>query len=285
MKSEEKKSGRIKVNKRSLTQLVTAVLYNCNIKGFMKGSIYKGDTKGVCVPGLNCYSCPGAVASCPLGSLQSGLLSSKYKIPYYVLGLLILFGLLFGRFICGFLCPFGFLQDLLDKLARKLHLPELKKSRVTRVLSHLKYVILIAFVIIIPLVKLVPGFCKYICPVGTLEAGIPLVSGDSELREITGALFSWKVFLMCAILLFCMICYRSFCRFLCPLGALYSLFNPVSFFGIKVNEEKCTHCNACVRVCRMDVKKVCDRECIHCGGCVPHCKEGAISYGVKGIFK
>ncbi|MBR4515175.1 MAG: 4Fe-4S binding protein [Lachnospiraceae bacterium] len=281
----EEKSKSLKVNKRSITQLVAAVLYNCNIKGFMKGSLYKGNLKGVCVPGLNCYSCPGAVASCPLGSLQSGLLSSKYKIPYYVLGLLILFGLLFGRFICGFLCPFGFLQDLLDKLARKLHLPELKKSRVTRVLSYLKYVILIAFVIIIPLVKLTPGFCKYICPVGTLEAGIPLVSGNSELREITGWLFSWKVFLMCAILLFCMLCYRAFCRFLCPLGALYSMFNPISFFGIKVDEAKCTHCNACVRACRMDVKKVCDRECIHCGGCVPHCKEGAIRYGVKGLGK
>ncbi len=285
MESDEKRNGRIKLSKRSLTQLVAAVLYNCNIKGFMKSSIYKGDLKGVCVPGLNCYSCPGAVASCPLGSLQSGLLSSRYKIPYYVLGLLILFGLLFGRFICGFLCPFGFLQDVLYKLARKLRLPEIKKSRLTRGLSYLKYVILIAFVVIIPLVKLVPGFCKYICPAGTLEAGLPLLWGNSELREITGLLFSWKVFLMCAILLFCMICYRSFCRFLCPLGALYSLFNPISFFGIKVDESKCTHCNACVRACRMDVKKVCDRECIHCGGCIPQCKEGAIRYGVKGFMK
>ena len=166
MESDEKKNGRIKLNKRSLTQLVAAVLYNCNIKGFMKSSIYKGDLKGVCVPGLNCYSCPGAVASCPLGSLQSGLLSSRYKIPYYVLGLLILFGLLFGRFICGFLCPFGFLQDLLDKLARKLRLPELKKSRLTRGLSYLKYVILAVFVVAIPLVYgvakgvILPGFCS-----------------------------------------------------------------------------------------------------------------------------
>ena len=93
----------MKIKKRRYTQLITAVLYNCNIKGFMDGTIYKGSFKGICTPGLNCYSCSGAIASCPLGSLQSGLLSSKYKVPYYILGTLLLFGLILGRFICGFL--------------------------------------------------------------------------------------------------------------------------------------------------------------------------------------
>ena len=94
-----------------MIQLITAVLYNCNITGFAKGTIYQGDVKGLCVPGLNCYSCPGAVGACPLGSLQSALVSSKYKLPYYMLGVLLLFGIFFGRVICGFLCPFGFLQE------------------------------------------------------------------------------------------------------------------------------------------------------------------------------
>ena len=75
----------------------------------MKGNIYKGDLKGMCVPGLNCYSCPGAIGACPLGSLQSALLNSKFKTPYYILGLLIIFGALLGRVVCGFLCPFGLL--------------------------------------------------------------------------------------------------------------------------------------------------------------------------------
>ncbi|MCR5118474.1 MAG: 4Fe-4S binding protein [Lachnospiraceae bacterium] len=270
----------MKKNRRPYVQLLAAVLYNCNITGFAKGKIYKGKLKGLCAPGLNCYSCPGAVASCPLGSLQSGLLMSKYKIPCYVLGTLLLLGLLFGRLICGFLCPFGLLQDLLDKIP----LPKIKKNRITRVLSYLKYLILLAFVIVIPLVRLVPGFCKYICPAGTLEGGIPLTAADGKLRGLIGTLFSWKVFVLCLILLLCMFCYRAFCRFLCPLGALYSFFNPVSFFGIRVDEKKCTHCDACVRNCKMDIKKVCDRECIHCGECIAHCPVNAISYQPGGRF-
>ena len=150
----------MKISKRRYTQLISAVLYNCNITGFMKGSIYKGELKGICAPGINCYSCPGAVTSCPLGSLQAGLLSSKYKLPYFILGTIILMGLFLGRFICGFLCPFGLLQELIYKLP----LPKLRKNRATRILSYLKYVILIFFVIAIPLIKLAPGFCKYICP-------------------------------------------------------------------------------------------------------------------------
>ncbi len=268
---------KVRHSKRPLIQLIAAVLYNCNIGGYAEGSIYQGSSKGLCVPGLNCYSCPGAVAACPLGSLQSGLLSSRYRFPYYILGFLILMGLLLGRFICGFLCPFGFLQDLLHKIPT----PKIKKNKVTRAFSYLKYVILVVFVILVPLVHLVPGFCKYICPAGTLEAGIPLVLENELLREMIGFLFSWKVYILVIILVLCIFCYRAFCRFLCPLGAVYSLFNPISFFGIRVDPDRCTHCNACVRACKMDVKKVCDHECIQCGRCRAVCPEGAIHFGIK----
>ena len=267
----------MKRKKRQFTQLIAAVLYNLNIKGFATGTISKGNLKGVCVPGLNCYSCPGAIAACPLGSLQTALLSSKYKFPYYVLGTFLLLGLFLGRFICGFLCPFGFLQELLHKIPA----PKIKKSKVTRVLSLLKYVILLIFVIMIPLIALAPGFCKYLCPAGTLEAGIPLTIMQEKLRAMTGALFTWKVAVLIVILAICVICQRAFCRFLCPLGAIYSFFNPVSFFGIKVDQTKCIHCDACVRHCKMDVKKVCDRECIQCGECISHCPTAAIHYGIS----
>lgn len=262
---------------RRYVQLLAAVLYNCNFKGFATGKLYQGNVKGVCVPGLNCYSCPGAMAACPLGSLQSALLSSRYKFPYYILGTLLLLGLFLGRFICGFLCPLGFLQELLHKIPT----PKLKKSRMTRVLSWLKYGILLLFVIVIPLIALEPGFCKYICPAGTLEAGIPLTALDEALRAMTGALFTWKVVLLVVILLACVFCFRAFCRFLCPLGAIYSFFNPVSFFGIRVDQAKCIHCNACVRNCKLDVKRVCDRECIQCGGCIGNCPVNAIGYGIS----
>ncbi len=265
---------RIRTGFRRYTQLVAAVLYNCNFKGFVEGRIHKGNTKGICVPGLNCYSCPGAVGACPLGSLQSGLLSSWAGIPFYVIGTLMLFGIMLGRLICGFLCPFGFLQELLYKIPT----PKIKKNRVTRLLSKLKYAILLVFVILIPIVRLTPGFCKYICPAGTLEAGIPLVLKNEALRDLIGFMFSWKVFVLCATILLCIFCFRGFCRFICPLGALYSLFNPIAFFGFRVDEEKCTHCQACVRSCHMDVKKVGDMECVQCGECRKKCPENAISF-------
>ncbi len=260
--------------KRKFTQLIAAVLYNFNFAGFIEGRIYKGKTKGVCAPGLNCYSCPGAVLSCPLGSLQGALQKSAYKVPLYMLGTLLLFGILLGRMICGFLCPFGLIQELLHLIP----VPKIKKSRFTKILSYLKYIILAVFVVLIPIVRFVPGFCKYICPAGTLEAGIPLAIADEKLRTQLGFLFSWKVFLAAICILLCMFCYRAFCRFICPLGAIYSFFNPVSFFGITVDKEKCTGCNACISICKMDTKKVGDHECIHCGACKSVCPEEAIFY-------
>ena len=261
--------------KRSYVQLIAAVLYNCNIKGFAEANIYQGNTKGLCVPGLNCYSCPGAIGACPLGSLQTGLLSSRYKVPYYILGTLLLFGLFLGRFICGWICPFGFIQELIYKIPSK----KIRKNKVTGSLTYLKYIILVIFVIAIPLLKLVPGFCKYLCPVGTLEGGIFFTYMDPAIRKIAGVLFTWKVFLMILILLICVFCYRMFCRFLCPLGAIYSFFNPIAFFGIKVDDKKCIHCDRCVKNCRMDVRHVCDRECIQCGDCIKHCPVDAICFG------
>ncbi len=271
--------------RRRYVQLIAAVLYNCNIGGFAEGKIYKGGLKGVCVPGLNCYSCPGAVGACPLGSLQSGLLGAKYRFPYYVLGTLLLFGLLFGRFICGFLCPFGLLQELLDKAARALRLPEIKKSRVTGILSYLKYVILALFVILIPLIAAYPAFCKYICPAGTLEGGIPLTAMNEKLSEMCGKLFDIKLLILAAVIAVCLVCFRAFCRFICPLGALYSILNPVSFFGIKTDMKKCINCDKCVRCCRLDIKRPGDHECVSCGECIKDCPAGAVSYGAGKLVR
>ena len=262
---------------RRYVQLISAVLYNCNVKGFANGKIWKGNSKGICAPGLNCYSCPGAVISCPLGSLQSALVSSKYKFPYYILGTLLLMGLFLGRFICGFLCPFGLIQELLHKIPT----PKLEKSKLTRGLTLIKYVLLVIFAVMIPIFIGAPGFCKYICPAGTLEAGIPLTIMQEKLRPLIGALFCWKVAMLIVIVAICIFAYRGFCRFLCPLGAIYSFFQPVSFFGVQVDEAKCIHCDACVRNCKMDVKKVCDRECIQCGECIQHCPVDAINIGIR----
>lgn len=253
--------------------MVTAVLYNCNFTGFFKGKIYKGEIKKACVPGLNCYSCPGAVGACPLGSVQSALVTSKVRFPYYILGLLILFGVLWGRFVCGFLCPFGLLQELLYKIPGK----KVRKNKVTRILSYLKYVVLVVLVVIVPLCFKVPGFCKFICPQGTLEGGVLLGITNPSVRGMLGRVFTWKVLVAVSVLAATVFVFRCFCRFLCPLGAFYSLFNKISFCRMEVDDEKCNHCNACERFCKMDIKKVGDRECVQCGECAKVCERNAIS--------
>ena len=101
---------------RRLIQLYAALLYNAHLKGCITGHIYTGNVKAMCLPGFNCYSCPGAVGACPLGALQNALAASGSRAPTYVLGILLLFGLTLGRTICGFLCPVGLLQELLYKI-------------------------------------------------------------------------------------------------------------------------------------------------------------------------
>jgi len=268
--------------KRRLIQIYAALLYNANLKGFVSGRIYEGATKNACVPGLNCYSCPGAVGSCPLGALQNALAESGTRAPTYVLGIIALFGLILGRTICGFLCPVGLGQELLYKIKT----PKLKKNKVTRVLSYFKYVLLIVLVIIVPLVYFAPGFCEYICPAGTFEGGIGLLSHKLHrgLLTILGPLFTWKFMLLVLILVGSIFVIRIFCRFLCPLGAIYGFFSKIALLGVKLDKNKCTDCGLCIGVCKMDTKKVGDHECIQCGECISVCPSKAISWKGSKLF-
>lgn len=268
--------------KRTTIQVIATLLQNANFKGFFTGKIYTGSTKQVCVPGLNCYSCPGAVGACPIGSLQNTLSGLKFKFPYYVLGLLIFFGTLLGRAVCGFLCPFGFLQDLLYKIP---FYKKIKEWRGDKILRYLKYVVLVVFVIVLPIVyKLTPFFCKYICPSGTM-AGILLSLADHSLFQVFGKIFTWKFSLLVLIVLCSVLIYRPFCKYLCPLGAFYGLFNKVALFSINLDKEKCIGCKACARACDMCVDPSVNpnsAECIRCGKCVGACSEKALSMGIKG---
>ena len=117
-------------------QIIFAALTNGYVNGFLQSKIYTGPTKAICVPGLNCYSCPGALGACPIGSLQAVIGSRNYQFSFYVIGILVAVGAFCGRFVCGFLCPFGLVQDLLHKIP----VPKLKKLPGEKYLKYLKYV-------------------------------------------------------------------------------------------------------------------------------------------------
>ena len=233
-------------------QLTATLLSNPFLSHFATGKLYKGKLKSLCVPGLNCYSCPAAAASCPIGALQSVIGSSKFHFAYYVVGFLILIGVLLGRVVCGFLCPFGWFQELLHKIPTKKF-----STKKLHFLTYLKYVILVVFVIVLPMTVVNevgmgdPFFCKYLCPAGILEGAIPLSLADSGIRAALGWLFTWKSCLLLGIILLAVFFYRPFCKWICPLGAFYALFNKVSLYRFQIDSEKCTSCGACSHVCKI----------------------------------
>lgn len=263
-------------------QAFWAILTNSYVSGFVQGKIYKGKLKNVCVPGMNCYSCPGALGSCPIGSLQAVIGSHNFKFAFYVTGFLFLTGAVMGRFVCAFLCPFGLIQDLLFKIP---FFKKIKTFKWDRHLRILKYVILAVFVILLPMFLTdllgqgAPYFCKFICPVGMLEGGLPLVILNKALRETVGFLYAAKGAILAVTVFLSVIIYRPFCKYICPLGAIYSLFNPISAFRYKVDKSKCSGCNACAKACDMACNPQVNpnhTECIRCGKCKTVCPTDAI---------
>ena len=273
--------------KRHRFQILWAFLTNSYLVGFAKGKIYDGKLKNLCVPGLNCYSCSGALGSCPIGAMQAVIGSWNFRMAFYVAGFLVFVGALMGRFVCGWLCPFGLIQDLLHKI------PFVKKISIfrgDRLLRKLKYVIFLVFVILLPMFVVdmlgqgAPYFCKLICPAGTLEGGIPLVLLNSAMRTAVGWLYAWKNVLLVVIVLLSVVIYRPFCKYICPLGAVYSVFNPIAVFRYRVDKEACVHCGACAKACKMQVdpsETPNHPECIRCGSCKKVCPTGAIYSGIN----
>lgn len=270
--------------KRRIIQICAAFLQNANLKGFATGTIYQGDLKRFCVPGLNCYSCPGAVGACPLGSLQSSLGRTQNRFPFYVLGFLLLFGAALGRAVCGFLCPFGLVQDLLYRIP---FFWKVRTFRGEKYLRWLKYVLALVLVISLPLIYSgVPYFCKYVCPAGTLFGAIPLLSLDQLLSDQIGPLFWWKAIVLFVLLLVSLLLSRPFCRYLCPLGGFYGLFNRVALIRIEKKEETCVSCDGCASVCVMGIDPRTEFnsvECIRCGRCTDCCPTASLHLTAFGL--
>lgn len=280
-------SGDMMKKLRLTVQLLFTVLTNGYAYGFLEGKIYRGGLKYACVPGLNCYSCPGAVASCPIGALQALLNQRGFHIPFAVLGVFFLFGSLLGRFVCGWLCPFGLVQDLLHKI------PVFRKRKrlpLHHILKYGKYLVLVCLVGLGSLFLFggfakVPAFCKYLCPSGTLFGAVPLLAANGQIRGQLGALFSWKLGILLVILLLSVKVYRPFCQYLCPLGAVYGWFNRFSLVQIHWEKERCVSCAACEKACPVglsagEISR--SPECIRCGRCIGACPAKCLHFSGKG---
>jgi len=277
--------------KRKLFQLIVTLASNGNFRGFATGTVYSGKLKQVCVPGLNCYSCPGALGACPLGALQSMLADPGYKMSFYVIGLLTAFGITAGRWICGWLCPFGFLQELLYMPARfaakhrKASVIFLRKFHAPFTLRYVKYVFLLLLVILLPIFLTdefgfgAPYFCQWICPSGTIMGALPLFFANPSLSVFIGPLFYLKISAAALIVAGSLASNRFFCKYICPLGAIYGLFNRIALTRLVFCGGDCSSCGKCADVCSMgiDPRNSSHRmECICCGKCAKQCKQNAL---------
>ncbi len=278
---------------RRWIQAAATVLSNAYLLFPFTRNIYQGKLKSMCVPGLNCYSCPAATGACPLGSLQTVLATVRpsfkagnMHIGLYVLGILGITGSLVGRMPCAWVCPFGLLQEMIHKIpSRKIEIPHW--------MIYIKYGFLALFVILLPLLVVdglgygIPWFCKYVCPAGTLEAGIPMLFLQPQLRELAGWLYVHKIAILFVFLALMVFIRRPFCRTVCPLGAIYSFFNKASVFRMVHHPDRCVLCKECYRHCPMCVRfyeGANQPDCIRCLKCMQEsCKFGAISYEIAGL--
>ena len=316
-----KTTARLWNRTKLLFQTAFAVLTNSFMIGWLKGGIYSGKLKYICTPGLNCYSCPGAWGACPIGAIQAILnefdpssvkydsgtgqfsMTPRYRFAFYAVGFIMAAGAVCGRLVCGLLCPFGWVQDLLFRIPiPKLRLPRsydaisrMKRPRLAkaalaadRALRYVKYLVLAVLVVLIPLLSVSePVFCKYVCPSGMLMGGVPLLASSHALASQAGGVTALKLAVLAAVIVLSVFIYRPFCRYIYPLGAFYALFNPVSLMRYGVDDSacgRCSGCSACASACPMGVDPVKtpnSPECIRCGVCASVCPNKAIHPGFK----
>ena len=236
------------------------------------------------IPGcvFHCYSCPLSSLACPVGVLANymAILPVCRELPYLLIGVLVLVAAVGGSLVCGWSCPFGFLQDLLARVVpRKIQIPGW--------LGHVRYGVLVGLVMLLPLwlgfkgvafEDQVVSICR-LCPAGALEAGLPysiqsLVTGNGWMMS------GLKSGILIGFIAAALIIHRPWCRIFCPLGGFLSLFNRFSLFHLRFNARECVECNLCRSRCSMGVKL--DQQ-VNVTGCV-RCLECSTCGGIEPAF-
>ncbi len=217
----------------------------------------------VCSPVFHCYSCPLAAFACPIGVLAN--FSALHVFPFIALGTLIVIGGLVGSFVCGWACPFGFLQDL----AARLPLP---KIEIPSWSGTIRYAVLAVLVLAVPFLfgESHPLFFCSLCPAGALEGALP----NAVRSAASGQGAAWpsaiKLTILGVVIVGMFLAYRPWCAILCPLGAIHGLFNRVSLLYLKIDPDTCNRCQECRKMCHYGVqpeRNTNDSRCIRCLAC------------------
>ncbi len=221
---------------------------------------------------LQCSNCSLSTFACPLILIERGAImasmgmlgSINSKLASTALAsfaVLILFGALFGTMGCGWLCPFGFLQDLLTRIP-------VKKFKLPGWAGHLRLPIFIGMVILLPYYSRHMAFCD-ICPPGTINrlwqqaAGIPLFF---KTPEGAWAIASSSIL---AIVLTAAVCIeRPFCTMLCPIGGFLGLFNRISGVFVNIDQDGCVDCGRCKDACPQGINPVKTPDHSQCTRCL-----------------
>ena len=250
-----------------MTQFLALALANVGFIQILK--------TGIPCPFFYCYGCPAAAFACPIGAFQH--YAALQQFPFYAMGVMGLFGLALGRFWCGWACPFGTVQDLVAWIRRRDD-----TFRLPRV-AWAKFLVL-GVVLLLAWLAAETLFCK-VCPAGSLFAAIPHRFVSPELDF--GTFFYVHLATLAVALVAFFLIGRFWCRYLCPLGAIFGAFNPVSILKVKVDFSKCTRCENCLKVCPAKIEKLEEIEnctdCTRCGKCIESCDSEAVK--ISASFK
>jgi ferredoxin-type protein NapH len=224
----------------------------------------------VCGPVFHCYACPLSTFACPIGIVAT--FCSLGVFPFMALGTLLLFGGIVGSIVCGWLCPFGFLQDLIGRIPTP-------KLRIPAWSGYFRFAVLVGLVLFVPLFlgKSHPLFICSVCPAGALEGAGPFMVKAA----LAGNPVVWpnvlKVTITVLVVTAMFFTWRPWCRLFCPLGAIYGLLNKLSFVSLAVDPGQCTHCGLCRRDCRYGIDPAVTPNSTQCTRCFDCTRCGAIS--------
>ena len=268
--------------KRLISQVFFFFIVNL---GYRIENVFPGLKTGFCYPLFYCHACPAATSACPIRAIEIGVFKGNWNWRFILYPILIIgfVGVITGRAICGWACPIGLLQRATGKVPRKLKkkYPKIKKIGQLKIEPYFRYIKYIVFLGLVVVTPIIIGFMfTDICPIGYLVGTIPItVLNPGQFLPNEFFYIALAVFILFIILIF--LIERGWCRYFCPIGAMFAPFNKISIYHVNVNKDECIHCNACTLVCPMaiDIPNMNrDLECILCGKCIDACPKNVISF-------